>query len=105
MISLSKKEELLHLPGVAEPIRLGREHLGLRLCQAIRDEAHRFAQHYHHLLREKSLMGETARQVRKKRAIKALQDEKDRNTAGSGGAADDAGTQPGASAPDGGAAT
>ena len=105
VISLSKKEELLHLPGVAEPIRLGREHLGLRLCQAIRDEAHRFAQHYHHLLREKSLMGETARQVRKKRAIKALQDEKDRNTAGGGGAADDAGTQPGASAPDGGAAT
>jgi excinuclease UvrABC nuclease subunit len=47
------------------------------LCQAIRDEAHRFAQHYHHLLREKSLMGETARMVRKKRAIRKLQDEKD----------------------------
>ncbi len=77
VISLSKKEELLHLPGVAEPVRLGREHLGLRLCQAIRDEAHRFAQHYHHLLREKSLMGETARMVRKKRAIRKLQDEKD----------------------------
>ena len=77
VIALSKKEELIHLPGVAEPIRLGREHLGLKLCQAIRDEAHRFAQHYHHLLREKSLLGETARVARKKRAIKKLQDEKD----------------------------
>ncbi len=57
VIALSKKEELIHLPNVAEPIRLGREHLGLRLCQAIRDEAHRFAQHYHHLLREKSTLG------------------------------------------------
>jgi excinuclease ABC subunit C len=77
VISLSKKEELLHVPGVAEPIRLGREHLGLKLCQAIRDEAHRFAQHYHHLLREKSLLGETARVARKKRAIKRLQEERD----------------------------
>ena len=77
VISLSKKEELLHVPGVADPIRLGREHLGLRLCQAIRDEAHRFAQHYHHLLREKSLLGETARKVRKRRAVKRLQDERD----------------------------
>jgi excinuclease ABC subunit C len=77
VISLSKKEELLHVPGVAEPIRLGREHLGLRLCQAIRDEAHRFAQHYHHLLREKSLLGETARVARRKRTIRKLQDEKD----------------------------
>ena len=77
VISLSKREELLHVPGVAEPIRLGREHLGLKLCQAIRDEAHRFAQHYHHLLREKSLLGETARVARKKRAIKRLQEERD----------------------------
>ena len=27
--------------------RLGRNHPALRLCQAIRDEAHRFAGHYH----------------------------------------------------------
>jgi len=85
VVSLSKKEELLHLPGVAEPVRLGREHLGLRLCQAIRDEAHRFAQHYHHLLREKSLLGETARKSRKKRAIRKLQGERDANQDGADG--------------------
>jgi len=30
----------------------------LRLLQYVRDEAHRFAQHYHHLLRRKSTPGE-----------------------------------------------
>ncbi|MDI9402506.1 MAG: UvrB/UvrC motif-containing protein [Limnohabitans sp.] len=77
VISLAKREELIYTTEASEPIRLGREHLGLKLCQAIRDEAHRFAQHYHHLLREKSLLGETARKVRKKRAIDRLQHERD----------------------------
>lgn len=77
VISLAKREELIYTTDASEPIRLGREHLGLKLCQAIRDEAHRFAQHYHHLLREKSLLGETARKVRKKRAIDRLQAERD----------------------------
>ena len=58
VISLAKKEELIHVQERGEPIRLGRENLGLKLCQAIRDEAHRFAQHYHHLLRSKSLFDE-----------------------------------------------
>jgi excinuclease ABC subunit C len=86
VISLAKKEELIYTTGRDEPIRLGREHLGLRLCQAIRDEAHRFAQHYHHLLREKSLLGETASKVRRKRVIKRLESERDR--AAGGGDAD-----------------
>lgn len=58
VISLAKKEELIYVQERSEPIRLGRENLGLRLCQAIRDEAHRFAQHYHHVLRRKKTMGE-----------------------------------------------
>lgn len=58
VISLAKKEELIYVQRKAEPIRLGREHLGLRLCQAIRDEAHRFAQIYHHLLRSKRVLDE-----------------------------------------------
>ncbi|MHC4810371.1 MAG: excinuclease ABC subunit UvrC [Planctomycetota bacterium] len=58
VISLAKKEELIHVQGRPEPIRLGRENPGLRLCQAIRDEAHRFAQQYHHLLRRKRVLGE-----------------------------------------------
>jgi excinuclease ABC subunit C len=58
VISLAKKEELIYVQERSEPIRLGRENLGLRLCQAIRDEAHRFAQHYHHVLRRKKTLEE-----------------------------------------------
>lgn len=58
VISLAKKEELIYVQQRSEPIRLGRENPGLRLCQAIRDEAHRFAQHYHHILRRKSILEE-----------------------------------------------
>ncbi len=58
VISLAKKEELIYVQRESEPIRLGRENAGLKLCQAIRDEAHRFAQHYHHVLRRKRTLGE-----------------------------------------------
>ncbi len=58
VISLAKKEELIYVQERAEPIRLGRDNPALRLCQAIRDEAHRFAQHYHHLLRRKKVLDE-----------------------------------------------
>jgi excinuclease ABC subunit C len=58
VISLAKKEELIYVQDRAEPIRLGRENAGLRVCQAIRDEAHRFAQHYHHILRRKRTLEE-----------------------------------------------
>lgn len=58
VISLAKKEELIYVQQRAEPIKLGRENPGLRLCQAMRDEAHRFAQHYHHILRRKSVLEE-----------------------------------------------
>lgn len=58
VISLAKKEELIFIQQRAEPVRLGRENPGLRLCQAVRDEAHRFAQHYHHVLRRKRTIGE-----------------------------------------------
>lgn len=58
VISLAKKEELIYIQARTEPIRLGRDNLGLRLCQQIRDEAHRFAQHYHHVLRRKKTLDE-----------------------------------------------
>ncbi|MGP1309470.1 MAG: excinuclease ABC subunit UvrC [Phycisphaerales bacterium] len=58
VISLAKKEELIYTQERGEPIRLSRNNAGLRLCQAIRDEAHRFAQHYHHVLRRKKTLGE-----------------------------------------------
>mgnify|MGYP003387037351 FL=1 len=58
VISLAKKEELIYVQRETEPLRLSRNHAGLRMCQAIRDEAHRFAQAYHHVLRKKKTLGE-----------------------------------------------
>ena len=53
LISLAKRDEEIFVPGRAEPIVLSRRSFALRLLQYTRDEAHRFAQHYHHLLRKK----------------------------------------------------
>lgn len=53
-ISLAKREEEVYVPGEAEPRKLSRHSFGLRLLQYVRDESHRFAQNYHHLLRSKS---------------------------------------------------
>lgn len=53
-ISLAKKEEEIYEPGKPEPYRLSRHSYALRLLQYIRDESHRFAQHYHHMLRQKA---------------------------------------------------
>jgi len=53
VISLAKREEEVFVPGRGEPLRLSRDSYSLRLLEFVRDEAHRFAQHYHHLLRGK----------------------------------------------------
>jgi len=66
VISLAKKEELIYTQARSEPIRLGRDNPALRLCQAVRDEAHRFAQHYHHVLRRKASLGEKSRRDARK---------------------------------------
>jgi excinuclease ABC subunit C len=58
LLSLAKREEEIYRPGEAEPIKLSRSAPALRLLQYVRDEAHRFAQHYHHLLRRKKLTGD-----------------------------------------------
>ncbi len=55
LISLAKKEEEIFRPGESESIKLSRHSAALRLLQYVRDEAHRFAQHYHHMLRRKRL--------------------------------------------------
>jgi excinuclease ABC subunit C len=55
LISLAKQEEEIYRPGDAAPLRLSRHSAALRLLQYVRDEAHRFAQHYHHLLRRKKM--------------------------------------------------
>jgi excinuclease ABC subunit C len=58
LLSLAKQEEEIYLPGESEPLRLSRHAFALRLLQYVRDEAHRFAQHYHHVLRRKSQFDE-----------------------------------------------
>jgi excinuclease ABC subunit C len=58
LISLAKREEEIFVPGRSEPIVLSRRSFSLRLLQYVRDEAHRFAQHYHHMLRKKRTLGE-----------------------------------------------
>jgi len=65
VISLAKKEELIYMQGRDEPLKLPRNHLGLKLLQYLRDEAHRFAQHYHHILRRKSQLEEDVKQGRR----------------------------------------
>src|SRR4051795_8814909 len=50
VISLAKKEELVYVQAKGEPLKLPRNNAALRMLQYIRDEAHRFAQHYHHIL-------------------------------------------------------
>jgi len=54
LISLAKRDEEIFRPGESESIKLSRHAFSLRLLQCVRDEAHRFAQHYHHILRGKS---------------------------------------------------
>jgi excinuclease ABC subunit C len=55
LISLAKQEEEIFRPGADESIKLSRHSAALRLLQYVRDESHRFAQHYHHMLRRKRL--------------------------------------------------
>jgi len=58
VISLAKQEEEIFRPGESESIKLSRRSAALRLLQYVRDESHRFAQHYHHMLRRKRLTEE-----------------------------------------------
>jgi excinuclease ABC subunit C len=53
LIALAKREEEIYVQGRSDPIVLSRRSFALRLLQYVRDEAHRFAQHYHHMLRKK----------------------------------------------------
>ncbi len=66
-ISLAKKEEEIFVPGQSESIQLSRHSFGLRLLQYVRDEAHRFAQHYHHMLRRKSALEGGQKKGRKRK--------------------------------------
>jgi excinuclease ABC subunit C len=64
--ALAKREEELFISNFQFPnanlkseirnLKLPRTSAALKLLQYVRDESHRFAQHYHHLLRDKNLL-------------------------------------------------
>jgi len=58
LLSLAKKEEIVFVHGRDEPLKLPRRDPALRVLQSVRDEAHRFVQHYHHILRRKATFGQ-----------------------------------------------
>ena len=55
VIGLAERDEEIYVPLRSEPLKLDRHHAGLRVLQAVRDEAHRFAITYHRELRQKRL--------------------------------------------------
>lgn len=55
ILGLAERNEEIYIPGESSPIVLDRHHPALKLLQAIRDEAHRFAITYHRNLREKRI--------------------------------------------------
>ncbi len=55
MASIAKREEDIYLQGESQPLKLPAHSPVRKLLQYVRDEAHRFAQHYHHLLRDKKM--------------------------------------------------
>ncbi len=54
--ALAKKEEEIYLQASPKPLKLPANSPARKLLQYVRDEAHRFAQHYHHLLRNKRMI-------------------------------------------------
>jgi len=54
--SIAKREEDIYLQGSSKPLKLPAHSPARKLLQYVRDEAHRFAQHYHHLLRSKKML-------------------------------------------------
>ena len=56
LAAIAKREEEIYLQGSNKPIKLPRHSPVLKLLQYVRDEAHRFAQHYFHILQRKKLL-------------------------------------------------
>ena len=58
--SIAKREEEIYLQESNKPLKLPSNSPARKLLQYVRDEAHRFAQHYHHILRSKKLIGDNS---------------------------------------------
>jgi len=57
LLSIAKIDENLYIKGKDRPIRLAHDTPALNLIRRVRDEAHRFARAYHHLLHKKKTFG------------------------------------------------
>jgi len=57
LVSIAKEQENIYSNKRARPIKLKSDTPGLNLIRKIRDEAHRFAVSYHHVLRRKKIIG------------------------------------------------
>ncbi len=55
--SIAKKQEDIYIQRGSQPLKLAAHSPARKLLQYVRDEAHRFAQHYHHILRGKKMLG------------------------------------------------
>jgi excinuclease ABC subunit C len=54
--AIAKREEEIFLQASPRPLKLPAHSPVRKLLQYVRDEAHRFAQHYHHILRSKKML-------------------------------------------------
>jgi len=78
VIGLAKRNEEIYLPGRSEPVVLDRHDPALRMLQALRDEAHRFAISFHRELRnkliEQSMLDEIPGigEIRKRQILRAF---------------------------------
>lgn len=61
VLSIAKDEEKVFRAKTMDEVAMTARSAGKRLLQYVRDEAHRFAQHYHHILRRKFVLGEGRR--------------------------------------------
>ena len=57
LVSIAKDKENIYTENKSKPIRLDLDTPALNLIRRVRDEAHRFAVSYHHVLRRKRILG------------------------------------------------
>ena len=58
LASIAKKQEDIYIWPETKPLKLPPTSPASKLLQYVRDESHRFAQHYHHILRKKKLLNQ-----------------------------------------------
>lgn len=57
LVSMAKVEENIYIKDRVQPIKLNQDTPALNLMRRVRNEAHRFAVAYHHILRRKKIIG------------------------------------------------